>query len=473
MIRQRRKTKLNNGGMSLVEVIISITILAVVAIPVLHSLTTAMVYNSKARIRQEMTLKAESIMENFKGYDLKELNTMFSAGGTGLAGLAGAAYTPAGDPATFLDTAPVAGTEFVYGISNVTDAKGNVYNVQIKAISNGTEKVLEMKNMDATKDAIFNAGNDREFDKEAQEKAWEDFKANHVTDAVTFFNTMTDDAGNPITVVNGSGGDMDATYLSSDEVKNYLELHDRRLKFNIKDDGSGNYVVTASMVYRYYLKDVSCYKKVIPESPSDAYHGEPESESSVPSSTSSEIGFAGEQMYKDFPESDVDYFEYTVEMNTGEDEITIYNRPVLDGLDRLFIYYYPQYELGQNKRDIIEINNQAGIDNFGCYIIKQRARDINETKTGIYENGYCGVVEAGVNAGMTNIYHNFDVNIGNGSSHVAPDISGSYKKVDSFTDSDDFTEDEALSYKLELTVTNASGNVVASLNSSKLEKIKD
>ena len=88
MMRRRRKTKLNNGGMSLVEVIISITILAVVAIPVLHSLTTAMVYNTKARIRQEMTLKAESIMESFKGYSLKELNEMFKSG-SGIAGLPG------------------------------------------------------------------------------------------------------------------------------------------------------------------------------------------------------------------------------------------------------------------------------------------------------------------------------------------------------------------------------------------------
>ena len=475
MIRRRRKMKLNNSGMSLMEVVISITILAVVAIPVLHSLTTAMVYNSKARIRQEMTLKAESIMESFKGYSLKELNEMFTSG-TGIAGLPGAKYTPAGDPAKpeeFLKTAPAAGESFTFGIWNLTDAKNNQYTVEIKATSNGIENVLEMKDMDGTKDAIFNAGVERTFDTTASNEAWKDFKDNHVTEAVTFFNSMTDDAGNPITVVNAAGDPMDETHLTSPEVEGYLELYDRRLTFDVKDGGSGNYVVTAKMVYRYYLKDVSCYKKVIPESPSDAYPGEAESASSVPPSTSTEIGFAGEQMYKDFPESSDDYFEYIVEMKSGEEEITIYDRPVSDGLYRLFIYYYPQYELGENKKDIIEINNSAAIDGLECYIIKQRARDINDTKTELYEDSYGGVVAAGVNAGMTNIYHNFDINIAGGSSHVAPNISGSYKKADSFSESDDFKEEEAISYKLELTIKNAAGNVVTSLNSSKLEKIKD
>lgn len=79
--------KLNNKGMSLVEVIVAITILGLVAVPVLHSLTTAMVYNAKARNRQEMTLTAESIMETFKGYDLDELKVRFSTGGAGIEGI--------------------------------------------------------------------------------------------------------------------------------------------------------------------------------------------------------------------------------------------------------------------------------------------------------------------------------------------------------------------------------------------------
>ena len=76
-----RKVQKDHRGMSLVEVIVAITILGIVAVPVLHSLTTAMVYNQKARTRQEMTLTAESIMETFKGYDLPILFERFGGSG--------------------------------------------------------------------------------------------------------------------------------------------------------------------------------------------------------------------------------------------------------------------------------------------------------------------------------------------------------------------------------------------------------
>lgn len=75
--------RLNNGGMSLVEVVVAMTIFAVVTVPVLHALTTSAYYNQKARKRQNVTALAESVMENFKGYSLDSLeNEVF----TGLLG---------------------------------------------------------------------------------------------------------------------------------------------------------------------------------------------------------------------------------------------------------------------------------------------------------------------------------------------------------------------------------------------------
>lgn len=75
--------RLNNGGMSLVEVVVAMTIFAVVTVPVLHALTTSAYYNQKARKRQNVTALAESVMENFKGYSLDSLeNEVF----TGVAG---------------------------------------------------------------------------------------------------------------------------------------------------------------------------------------------------------------------------------------------------------------------------------------------------------------------------------------------------------------------------------------------------
>lgn len=452
----KRKKKLNNSGMSLVEVIISITILAIVVIPVLHSLTSAMVYNSKARIRQEMTLKAESIMESFKGYSLEELNTMFTPAdpsnpttAPGLAGLTGVGYTPAG-PATFLDTAPAAGTAFTFGISDLTDVKGNLYKVEIKAISNGEEDVLMMDNMDAAHDAIYNAGPERTYDKEARSKAWQHFlSSNYDQDLANelISRDALDSTGNPI---NRSMVDSNA--------ESYLELVDRTMTFNINTDGSGNYIVTAQMVYQYRIVDYPYYEKMSVTNPTDPYP-----DGTTP--TIPEIGFVGEQKELTFPLSG--YYQYTVDMGLPGDKL--YEKA--EQPERLFVYYYPQYDL--NKKDIIEINNNAGIDDFSCYIIKQCAKDMNMTRIAIEENGYQAKLVAGVNADKCRIYHNFDQNIGGGSSHVLPVISGAFGKVDSFTGSADLQKKKTISYKLELTIKNAADTVVTSLNSSKIEKIKD
>ena len=79
--RTRAGKRLNNSGMSLVEVIVAMTIFAIVTVPVLHALTTSAVYNQKARRRQNVTALAESVMENFKGYSIDSLeNEVFHSG---------------------------------------------------------------------------------------------------------------------------------------------------------------------------------------------------------------------------------------------------------------------------------------------------------------------------------------------------------------------------------------------------------
>ena len=61
--------KINNKGFSLVEVIISIAILAIISIPLLNYFTDSMKHNALAKTRQEATLEAQSIMEQLKAED--------------------------------------------------------------------------------------------------------------------------------------------------------------------------------------------------------------------------------------------------------------------------------------------------------------------------------------------------------------------------------------------------------------------
>ena len=148
-------------------------------------------------------------------------------------------------------------------------------------------------------------------------------------------------------------------------------------------------------------------------------------------------------------------------------------------MDRLFVYYYPQYNLDPGC-DTIVINNQAGIPNFQCFLLKQRAADINENQMKIKENGYKANVNITNSASGFKVFHNFDDNIADGSSTTAPSITGTYEKAVSYTKAgtspdttelmEHFSEVEALSYKLRLEITQ-NGRTVTTLESSMNERI--
>ena len=75
----QRKRKLNNKGMSLLEVMIGIIILGIVSGALLRSFVVAMQANQSAKQKQRTTTAAQSIMEGFKAYDIEELCRQFSS----------------------------------------------------------------------------------------------------------------------------------------------------------------------------------------------------------------------------------------------------------------------------------------------------------------------------------------------------------------------------------------------------------
>lgn len=473
MVRKHRKIKLNNGGMSLVEVIMAITILSIVAVPVLHSLTTAMVYNAKARIRQDMTLKAESIMETFKGYDLETLQGMFAAGngidgivkGTDCDDYIAPVYDfPAGPPAK--DTA------LQYEIKGLKDDRDKAYDVTITVTSKGKQSVLEMEDIDPAKDAIYKGKTD--YDKRAAGIALADFRSDSNKQAfVNYMSDVTFGGSRHGQALNADGNNISAGDVDADSFASYINLYERKIKFTISDDGSGNYVVTARMTYKYYIKNFPYYtpEETVPKD--DSYYEEGETPPTVPEMEH----FPSELLYLDqYPTGDP--LEITIPVDEGnEPEPVIYKNPKDAGLNRLMVYYYPQYAL-DSGHDIIEIVNTAKNDasqviDMNCYVLKQRALDISETRTSIFEAGYKATVKGNSTGTVFKLYHNFEENIGGGSPPADPEITG-FTKAASYTTVDDFYKDEALLYDLELVVKDAAtGNEITRFESSKNEKIKE
>lgn len=83
-----RKNGMNsNSGFSLVELLIAVTILAIIVIPLLHMFITSTKINVKSRQTLRATTVAQDIMEGLKAYTLEEVRSQFEppegAGGSG------------------------------------------------------------------------------------------------------------------------------------------------------------------------------------------------------------------------------------------------------------------------------------------------------------------------------------------------------------------------------------------------------
>lgn len=73
----RKSSTISNSGFSLVELLIAVTILAIIVIPLLHMFITSTKINVKSRQTLRATTVAQDIMEGLKAYTLEEVRSQF------------------------------------------------------------------------------------------------------------------------------------------------------------------------------------------------------------------------------------------------------------------------------------------------------------------------------------------------------------------------------------------------------------
>lgn len=183
--RKQRKRKVNNAGFSLVELLVSMVILAIIVVPLLNSFLTAARTNAKAKRVLEATTAGQNLVERIKAQSVED----FVTGGAA----SGAAITipltdGAGNPLTDADGNPY----YCYQKTISLDVDGRTYDavatmspekyLDTGAVSGGSinhynsAQIPQISNMNEKVSAFFimDAGDDQRAVTSMNYEAYED-----------------------------------------------------------------------------------------------------------------------------------------------------------------------------------------------------------------------------------------------------------------------------------------------------------
>ncbi len=473
--RNRLHRTINNMGMSLVEVIVSITILSIVVVPTLNAMTMAMNYNLKARKRQNATTTAETIMESFKGYDLDTLVNMFSHGGTSDSGkafyssAAGGTYSMTATPLA----SPAVGSNYVFKIQDFDD-NGKKYVVTIEANPSNETNVFLLDNMNSNHDAIYIGDKTKNDNLETEALTHFLNSSGKVDDLIdeakkyAYEGTGTAEADRK-DPTDSTGTKLEASTIAASLSESNIGIESRTITFTIDEDPSSHIAtVKSKMEYTYKIKDFTFYIPTVPLNPADPYGGGLPGGGTLYASTE-----------KTLPGYSNDDLKFTMEERTADASL-IFNNASGD-LNRLLIYYYPWYAKETGKYDTVKVVNNIGGKEVKCYVMKQRDTSLSDIKCKNNEQNYNPKLSTEGSSGTVVFYHNFKINIGDMKSTVGsiPTGTGIYEisNIDKNYDTGageldtDSTKKEALLYELTLTMTESdTGKTVATLTSVMNEK---
>lgn len=424
----------NNKGMALVEVIIAMAILAIVSIPIMNLMVSSAKYNARARERQHMTQSAESIMESFKAYDVEALCEQFQHGtfqGCDISGGVDAHGNPI--PA---GTMEVTGKDALGADTTVLfDAEGdfigsadNTYEFKINSLKNETERydavitlapytlagsdeVTQLSNMNQYKDAIFRS--QESFRTMANAQISAKYQSDMKPFIVTELNTI-DQIRNDYTVA---------------EIGDYIKVEKRETIFRIQKGTN----ITATCTMRYYFKaeGIPYYDDALDPTSTDTF---------------------------DYPTDGSLWYVDVILKTPATLELEFYNNPQEAGLERIFIYYYPDYQV----EDVIkfETTGFSTTETLECYLIKQKRTDISEGEQALGESSYVPQING---TGTLKLFHNFNENIGGGATVPTVTPSG-FAASQSYLDTGLIKTQKTLMYTIAVDLYEEGGtSVVTSL----------
>lgn len=402
---KQTKNKLNNRGISLVEILVAITILAIAAGALLHAFITSTKINMRAKEQQRVTTAAQSVMEGLKAYTLEDICWQFN----NIAGHDFKIYSavgsrkevPSGDAAITGITPtlsikqwdeggvmqheyePDGDGKFLFVMQNIS-YEGQLYDakVELEPMAGG-QTIYYAREMDSTTDAVWKSP--QGLDAAAQTVILQNVldKLNEIDEFYEYEMT-----------------NLDTSKITIDKTT-YITI----------GGTEGAYTASVKCEYAYKVVDYPYY---------DA--------------TGAEQTWNSEEME---PFTAI----------TSLPDTTFYSGA---SLENVYLYYYPSYasslsDVPVNSDTINITNSTSGAKTV--FLVKQVPPGLDESgkiKLLTKENGYAPAVNG---SGSITLYHNLNVNLADPSSSVGPYALSGFSDLHT-----DFleTENEYLLYRVKV-----------------------
>lgn len=372
------RKKVNNAGMTLIEILVAMTLLVVAIIPLSGGFIYSAMNSAKAKHMQQTAVLANTMIENCKAYNVDVIKEMV---------LDGSFMPNATD--SVQDTSFTAGSYLyyfddvvVYSDATTGYESSQVYDLSMKIEPIGNpKKIMDYSNMNQYSDAVFIV-NETPVDgdtftaKDCDAKA-EEYGLGLIASKV---NTTIDTTPG-WSHAYFTYSDIDTSMESGgDNAGKKLELTRTIYIDAKKDDVTGEETVVVKYIYAYNFT-------------------------------------GGIFKFKDSVTNEIRSVDVSSLLDK-EYEFPIYDNTALgDGtLENVYLFYYPSYNTTgiEFAQDEIVIGNTNFADGYDVYIMKQPREDItNVSELNTKETTYAPKVTVdGIYD--TDVYHNLSVNLGGG-----------------------------------------------------------
>lgn len=417
-MRVKKIDKMNQKGMTLIEILVAMAILAVVVVPTLRIFADTSWTNLRSQHRQRATSVAEGTMESLKAYNMESLCRQFMNGDF-------KGVVKSTDPAksTVMSVVAVYGSseenplrddftlkpvpdQYKFKVFNAT-SEGRFYDIDIVATPRITSDVLKMDDANAYSDAIITLDESSAYEDKGK---LEDKAAEKLANSIASLH---------------SG--------ATDPEVNTVEFSDFKRTINITVNGTDS-AQTVVVKVSYTAKAKISYKyKSAGASYTDTWETDLQLEH--------DWGGGDEDSEDGAPTTENTVYDNTATI--GGKTVHLANGDKHFKLNQIFLYYFPLYDSGFGTGAADEINLEGTLSNLYSYssvtdskaygyeplkftVAKQVTTRLTDTDLNICEAGYDLDVKCTVSGGgKVELSSNLDANLSTvGGVASSPSISG-------------------------------------------------